>query len=263
MITQPISQQQPQQQGQQGQAGQSQGLTPTDLAAAVAAAIKQTMPAQQQPTQQQRQMSQQEIDQMLGTYNPDISLVEALFGAAATPEGRLAALGQLVQGVVANATGHAKYLTEDYIRRYHEHISDPLEDAKYASNERFFDSIYQGHEGLKPFDGLLRQMLPSMAQEKDYPTDRGERAKYVREKFLPHIKAIQPDFDPTRPAPVQSHQQGRHLNSPPQQLSGQPQQRQQGAGLPSLGGGGSGATVGASAPANGNRPSWDTHGHGF
>jgi len=255
MSNQPGQQQPP-------QPGQGQNLTPTELASAVAMALRQSMP-QQQP--QQRQMTQEEIDARLGTFVPDMGIVEALFGANATPEGRLQALTYIVQSTVANATGHARYLSEDYLKKYHAHIAEQLEDAKYAANERFYDGIYQGHEGLKPFDGLLRQMLPTYEQAPDYPTDRSERAKYVREKFVPHVKTIDPNFDPTRP-PVQAAQQG-HLGRPyansPQNNSGQQtQQRPQGAGLPSLGGGGSGATTGASHVPTG-RPAWDTTGHGF
>lgn len=251
----------PQQQQQQAQPGQSQGMTPTDIAAAVALALKQTMLQQQPQQQQQRQMSQAEIDQLLGTYNPDQALHDALFGPNATPETRMQGLQHLVQGIVANAAGMAQEISYQHLQKFNEHISDPLEDARYVANARFFDEIYDGHPALKQFDPLLKGQLSQYEQAQDYPKDRAARAAYVRDKFIPIVKQIQPDFDPTRP-PQQAPAPGRpYANSPQggQQQSGQQgqqqQQRQQGSGLPSFGGGGSGATVGATPmPTSGFAP---------
>lgn len=199
-----------QQQDPNASAGQGQTVALTDLKEAFTQALKGAQP--QAPPQQQ-QLSPEQIKQMLRTYTPDQSLHDMLFGENLTPDQRISALNNMVQGIVSNATAHAQVLVEDYLQRYHQEVSPTFEDAKYLSQQRFYDDLYQGNDGLKQYDPMIRQLMPQFESQPDYPADRGKRSEYVRNKSIELLKQTQPTFDPTKGQAPTSGQSAYH-NSP-------------------------------------------------
>lgn len=234
MSTQPVAQQ-----GQQ--AGQGQGIDATEIAKAFAAAMQQNQPPPQQP-----QLTPDQLDQMLRTYRPDQALHDALFGENASAESRMAALGNLVQGIVANATAHAQVLANDYISQYHQSVSPHLEDAKYLSQTRFYDDLYKDAPGLKQYEPLVKEYLPKFQNDKDFPQERDKRVSFVKDKFTGLMKQVDPNFDPVKVAQAAQGQQGSHYNSP-QQPTQQPTSAA--PSLPALAAGASGGGQGSSQTA--------------
>ncbi len=240
-----------QQQQQQQQSGQSQSVTLTDLQAAMTAALSPLARQQQQP--QPQQLSPEQIDQMLGTYRVDDNVGRLLFGDALTPQ-QLEALNMIVVGAVTNATKQAQLIAEHQAQTLYGHIEPHLNDAREYGQERFFGQLYEGHDGLKQFDPLLRNMLPQFEQLPNYPkTGRKAQAEFVRKQAIELIKQTQQDFDPTGQAQQQQQTRGNRNDSvqpaqPTQNNSGQHRQQPITPTLPSFGGGGG---QGAATPRNG------------
>lgn len=240
---------------QQQQAGPVQPLNATELAQAFASEMQKL----QQPMQQQQpQLTQEQIDQMLGTYNPDMSLVQALFGD--DPERnqtRLEALQNMIRGVIANATGHGNVLVQDYLGRYHQQQAEALEDARWLAQQRFYDDLYKGNDGLRPYDAVIKNMIPQFEQMPNYPKSKADRASFVRDQVVALFKQTQPQFDPTKPvqAPPNAAQQSGGFPT----FSGNAQQPPT---LPSLAGGQQGAASPQGGAASAERP-WDKVGMGF
>lgn len=213
--------------------GQSQPIDPTAMAEAFAAALQRNAP---QPAPQQ--MSPEQIDQMLRTYRPGQDLIEQLFGDTATAESRMQALQGLVQGVVANATAHAQVLADNYIQQYHASVSPHLDDARELSQERFYQSLYEGAPGLKQYDPVVKQFLPQLQQDPQYPKDRGQRAAWVRDKVSGVLKQSNPQFDPAvAPSASAGQQSFGTSSSRPSQPQGQTPS------LPALAAGASGGST--------------------
>ena len=211
----------------------SSPMDATAIAKAFADALKQNQPAPQQP-----QLTPEQMDQMLRTYRPGADLIEAMFGEHANNETRMQALQGLVQGVVANATAHAQVLADNYISNYHNQINPHLEDARELSQERFYESMYKDAPGLKQYDPIVKEFLPKLQQDKDYPKERAARVGFVRDRVTGILKQTNPAFDPAQ-APVSVAQQQR-----PQQPSHQSQQPSATPSLPALGAGASGGSHG-------------------
>lgn len=191
---------------------------------AMAQSIAQALAMQQQ---QQQGLSPEQIDQMLRTARPNQALIDALWGDNATPESRMQALAEYTQQIVANATAHAQVIASQYLQDYNQHVSPLLEDARYLSEQRFYGDLYEGHPGLKQFDPMVKQLLPQLRQQAEFPKERDKQASWVREQFIQQLKQAQPDFDPTRPPVVQQQQnrfQPQQQQPQQQQFSGQHQQ---------------------------------------
>lgn len=259
-----------QQQQQQQASGQSQtpALTPEQLAAIVAQSVQQSLP--QAPPQQ---LTQEQYDQMFATYRPNNDLVNALFGETATPESRLAALSQLVDGITRMAGHHALYLADGRVQEFGQTIAEPLEAARYLDNQRFFEELYKDHDGLKSFDPMIRGTLNAITGAPNYPRERDKRVAFVRDHYTNMLKQHDPNFDP-RGARQQQQQPGQYPGgfapqSPqqgfPQQQQPQQQYRpqQQAGSLPSFSGGSQGAAQGHSSAGGVPSVREATGGHGF
>lgn len=243
--------------------GANQGLTATELAAAVAQAVAQNIP--QQP-QMQQQLSPEQIAELRGTYTPNEQLLGLLFGEQANPQTRLQALQELVEGIRYNALREAQIMHQHGLQQLYQHIQEPLEDARYLGQQRFMQDLYQGHDGLKQYEPFVKEMLPQFEKHEQYPQDRAARAEFVRKQMVDIIKKHNPQFDPTKGQPQQqplphTHAFGQmqHVPSGGYQPTPAPQHspsNTQPASLPSLGGGGSGAAA-AATPSAGSLP-WAT-----
>lgn len=211
---------------------QQPGIDPNALAEAMAQAF-----ARNAPQPQQAPMSQEQIDQMLRTYRPNSDLLEQMFGENAGNESRLAALQSMIQGIVSNATAHAQVLAENYLQQYHQSINPHLEDARQLSQERFYSSLYEGAPGLKQYDPMVKQFMPQLQQDPQYPRERDKQIEFVRDKFTGLMKQANPQFEPG-PA-----QQPQRQNNQAQQQTPTP---------PSLGSGASGGQAPAQPTGGGS-----------
>lgn len=253
-----------QQAAQQPPPGQSSDLNPTALAAMMAQAMAANMPQQQV---QQQQLTPEQIAELRGTYNPDQQLIDLMFGETANPQTRMQALASMVEGIRYNAMKEAEIMVQHMGRQMLDHLREPLEDARSYGKDRMFTKLYEGHEGLRQFDPVIRGTIQQLEQQQGWPMDRDQRVEYARKHYIDMLKAANPQFDPTQ-APAQhnplphSHAFGQDYRPSPQQSPNtqqqqpRPTQQPQTASLPSLGGGGGGAAVGASA-SNGSVP-WAT-----
>jgi len=203
-------------------------ISPQDLAAAMAQALQQAQPQQQQ---QVPQMTPEQMAQLQKLYSPELQLHDALFGNGATPETRMQALASFVDGLRANWRAEAGLIADHTGQTLYGAINPYLEDAREIAQQRFFESVYDGHPGLKAYDPFVKQYMSVVEKDPQFPQERGKRAEFARERLVQQIKQLSPQFDPKMaPAPVQQQSQ--------QPNAARPQTSQPSQSLPSFGGGG-------------------------
>lgn len=229
-------------------------ISPQDLASALAQAMQQTQ-SQQQP--QAPQMTPEQMAQLQKLYSPEQQLHDALFGDGATPETRMQALGQFVDGLRQNWRAEAGLIADHTGQTLYGAIDPYLQDAREVAQSRFFETVYKDHPGLQAYDPFVRQYMSVVESDPQFPKERDKRAEFARERVVQQIKQLSPQFDPrVAPAP----QQVSHNQRPNGGQSQQPSQS-----LPSFGsGGGQGPAAKAPQSASGT-PSFagDKLGLGF
>lgn len=241
MIPLQMQGQQPPPEGQQPPPPQ---MSPADMAKAMAEAFKSAIPPQQAPQVPQQQMTPEMFAQLTRAFKYDPQWTGQMFGETATPETFQAAMERIVAAAVQNAIASSHLITQNYMKQLTEELGPDLEDLRHLSQSRFYDSLYEGHDGLKTYDPLIRHMLPSFEQAPEYPQDRGARAEFVRNKIVEIIKKTNPQFDPkgqTSPNVTGGHQGGQQ----PQHSSANSSGYRAPSPPPSLSGGGQGAASGS------------------
>lgn len=244
-------------------------MTPEQFTQMLQAAVKSAQPA---PQPQQQQLSEAQMRQMLGVFDFDPNWEMAIFGEQASPQTRSQAFMAMLNAAVTQAVQMSRVQTLNEMNQFYQGIAPNLEMAAHLDNRFLFEDIYQGHEGLKQYDPVIRHMMEGFSKNQDFPQERSKRPDYIRQQMVNIIKQTQPDFDPTKGAVPQGQQMqqpqvrqpapqqpARYHNSPPANPTGsvgsssQPRQAAQSLSA----GGGGGVPSGTSSPPS--RPSGGFH----
>lgn len=233
-------------------------MTPEMIASIVRSAIPQQQP-------QQRQYSEAELHKMLKRFDATEDLMAQLFAAEGTPQQKAQLFNQIIRGVVQEATTTARYGTEYMVEELLAHLDEPLSFAKDYGQERLFTKLYEGNDGLKMFDGVVRQLVGPLSQDPAFPKGLADRASWLRERIVGEIKKSMPQFDPSKALTEQGQMQQQGNQSPAggnqqqnawQQTQGQQQQS------PSAAAQSAAQTRPSTAPASGSQGHGGGAGHG-
>lgn len=155
-------------------------------------AFKAAIP--QAPPPQQPQLSQEQIQQMLGYWRPDETLVRNLFGESAG-EQQTAGLSAMLERIEDMIDKRATVIAQGLLGDYHGTVSPMLNDVRELSQERFQSQLYSGDgEAFKPYQKMLEMVMPQLQQAPDFPQKRTEQVKYLQGKFSELVQQANPQF---------------------------------------------------------------------
>jgi len=177
-----------------------QGVDPTLALNIVDKALNQ---GRQGQALQQPAMTPEAIDEALGVFNVSPELVEAMWGENATPEGRMAALQEIVNRTAQNAiktSGHTMRFANDDIRN---EFNPALQNAKSNTEKEFTGLIEQAYPGFKDKGVLIQNVMTQMRGE-GYQTS-GPEAQAAEEAAFEVVRratllaqTMDSSFDPSK-----------------------------------------------------------------
>lgn len=201
---------------------------------------------QQAPTQQQQAYTQDQIDQMLRVYRADEALVEKMFGDYATPQQRVEALNNMIQGVVQHVVTVMQYSQQNLMQDLQGRFSPALDMVQEQKESNFTSALTAAYPTLKGHESVVRDVIQSLKAQGYKAKDGIEAGRTVAAQVERLLKIGNPQFQLRPTANPQNPQRQRSNSSMP------PMAQQTGR----SGGGGSSPGGGGSRGGN-QKPGWN------
>ncbi len=153
------------------------------------------IPQQSQPAPQ---MSEAEFNKQMKRWDPNNEVVEAMFGANATPESRMAAMQQMVNGmythqntVVGTYLQHALSQMEAKLRAEYEPVKQTLATQQA---EKFKSGFLSKHKWAAPMNRLFEPAVQSLQSRGVRPRDEAHAHELIAAEIESFAKQANPQF---------------------------------------------------------------------
>ena len=171
---------------------------------------------------------------MLKVFKASPELASAILGGE-PEEGQVAALQQLIDGIVTHVTTTMGYANNMVVNQLTQQMSPAMELVYEQKAEKFTDAVTELYPSLKDHKNLVRQVADNLKSQGYKTKDGQEAGRVVAEQVEKILQAGNPGF---------SLQQGGQPPKAPQQSGAMPQM----ASIPS------GGAAGGAPSGSGNKP---------